>query len=105
MSQKVRILLSTYNGEKYFREQLESLVNQTYPHIEIYIRDDGSTDGTNAIARLYASQYNNIKVFQEQNIGVINSFFSLLRYNASSLLFVIRMIFGNQKKLNVRYSK
>lgn len=83
MSQKVRILLSTYNGEKYFREQLESLVNQTYPHIEIYIRDDGSTDGTNAIARLYASQYNNIKVFQEQNIGVINSFFSLLRYNAS----------------------
>jgi len=79
MSQKVRILISTYNGEKYFREQLESLINQTYPHIEIYIRDDGSTDGTVAIARLFASQYKNIKIFQEDNIGVINSFFSLLR--------------------------
>ena len=79
MAQKVRILLSTYNGEKYLREQMESLINQTYPDIEIYIRDDGSTDGTVTIAKSYASQQRNIDIFQEDNIGVFNSFFFTFR--------------------------
>ena len=40
------ILLSTYNGEKFIKEQLESLINQTYKNIQIMIRDDGSKDKT-----------------------------------------------------------
>jgi glycosyltransferase involved in cell wall biosynthesis len=39
---KVQILLSTYNGEKYVEEQINSLLQQTYPNVEILIRDDGS---------------------------------------------------------------
>lgn len=62
---------------------MESLINQTYPDIEIYIRDDGSTDGTVTIAKSYASQQRNIDIFQEDNIGVFNSFFSLLEKPAS----------------------
>ena len=37
---KVAILLSTYNGELYLKEQLDSLLGQTYKNIDIYIRDD-----------------------------------------------------------------
>ena len=46
---KVNILLSTYNGEKYLSEQLDSLLAQTYPNITICIRDDGSKDNTLSI--------------------------------------------------------
>ena len=43
---KVCILLSTYNGEKYLEEQLTSLINQEGVDIQILVRDDGSTDKT-----------------------------------------------------------
>ncbi|MEE8886442.1 MAG: glycosyltransferase family 2 protein [Eubacteriales bacterium] len=50
----VDILLATYNGEKYLREQLDSLFAQTYQGFRILVRDDGSTDGTMHILREYA---------------------------------------------------
>ena len=43
---KVTVLLSAYNGEKYIGEQIDSILNQTYQNIEIYVRDDGSKDKT-----------------------------------------------------------
>lgn len=46
---KVAILLSTYNGSKYIEKQLESIANQTYENITLFIRDDGSSDGTVAL--------------------------------------------------------
>ena len=47
MSQpKVNILLATYNGEKFLKTQLDSLIEQTYENIDIYVRDDCSTDNT-----------------------------------------------------------
>ena len=42
----VQILMSTYNGEKYLEQQIDGILNQTYPNIRILIRDDGSSDGT-----------------------------------------------------------
>lgn len=78
MSGKVQILLSTYNGERYLKEQIESLLRQTYPHVEILIRDDGSTDATGSILKDYEKQYEQIHVFLEKNVGVTESFFSLL---------------------------
>lgn len=50
---KVHILLSTYNGEKYLAEQLDSLLAQTYQNITIYIRDDGSKDNKVSILQYY----------------------------------------------------
>ena len=41
---KIVILLSTYNGEDYLAEQLDSLLKQTYSDFILIIRDDGSTD-------------------------------------------------------------
>ena len=42
----IAILLATYNGEAYLREQLESIVRQTYKDWSLYIHDDGSSDST-----------------------------------------------------------
>lgn len=75
---KVQILLSAYNGKKYLREQIDSLRNQTWSNLEILIRDDGSTDGTEEILREYEKQYSNIRVFAGKNIGLVQSFFELL---------------------------
>lgn len=57
---KVAIILSAYNGEKYIAEQIESLTKQTYKSIDIFIHDDGSTDSTLDIVKKYVSRYSNI---------------------------------------------
>ncbi|WP_323065234.1 glycosyltransferase, partial [Limosilactobacillus reuteri] len=43
---KIAILMSTYNGQKYLSEQIESIQKQSYSNWQLYIRDDGSTDNT-----------------------------------------------------------
>ena len=45
----VDILLATYNGARFLREQLDSIVGHTYAHWRLLVRDDGSSDGTAAI--------------------------------------------------------
>ncbi|OCL91229.1 glycosyltransferase family 2 protein [Aliarcobacter thereius] len=73
---KITILLSTYNGEAYLKEQLDSLFYQTYKNFEIITRDDGSSDDTLKILRLY-----DIKVLDRtQNLGAKRSFFELLKF-------------------------
>ena len=54
---KVTILMSTYNGEKYIQQQIESIINQTFKNIEIIIRDDGSKDKTINILKKYMERY------------------------------------------------
>ena len=67
--------MSTYNGEKYLREQIDSILNQDYPEISLLIRDDGSTDGTVDILKEYAQKYRDIDYY----LGVQNSFFDLMK--------------------------
>lgn len=75
---KVIICMSTYNGEKYVKEQLESLLNQTYKNIEIYVRDDGSKDNTVSILEEYEKQ-NKIHFIKGKNVGVVGSFYECLK--------------------------
>ena len=42
----VQVLLSTYNGEAYLKEQLDSILNQKNVAVKLFVRDDGSSDGT-----------------------------------------------------------
>ena len=77
--EKVVILLSTYNGEKFLKEQLDSLLQQTYQNIDIMIRDDGSKDNTVNIIKEYQQKYNNIFLEEGKNVGFIKSFFALLK--------------------------
>lgn len=53
----VTILLAVYNGERFLREQIDSLLTQTVKDIKIIIRDDGSKDGSRAIIERFCSEY------------------------------------------------
>ena len=78
MKNKVAVLLSTYNGEKYLSELLTSVEKQENIDFDICIRDDGSTDRTIDIIKFFSSRYNNIKVIFGKNIGYAKSFWKLL---------------------------
>lgn len=77
---KTAILLATYNGEKYLREQLDSLYQQTCKDWTIYVHDDGSTDQTRIILKEYAEKYENfIFLDYPSQHGAKNNFLSLLQ--------------------------
>jgi glycosyltransferase involved in cell wall biosynthesis len=76
---KVAILLSTYNGERFLRDQLESLLSQSHNNISIRVRDDGSVDDTVKILEEYASKHPEIEFRCGTNIGVVGSYIDLLR--------------------------
>lgn len=73
MSKKVNVLMSTYNGERYVKEQLESILCQTYSNVEIYVRDDCSKDGTLSILREYEER-GLIHLEAGENLGFVGSF-------------------------------
>ena len=50
---KISVVMATYNGERFLREQLDSIRNQTRQADELIICDDGSTDGTVELVRKY----------------------------------------------------
>ena len=78
---KTVILLSTYNGEKYLVEQLDSLYNQSYKKFDILIRDDGSSDNTINIIKDYCQKHKNISYYEGNNIGPAKSFFDLINHS------------------------
>jgi glycosyltransferase involved in cell wall biosynthesis len=82
------VILSTFNGEKYLVEQLESLLGQNYSPIKILIRDDGSTDKTVNLLKSYEEKHENIEVIYGKNIGVIQSFFELLHLVPESAAYI-----------------
>lgn len=75
----VVILLSAYNGDRFLAEQLDSLLRQDYAAVQIRVRDDGSTDRTAAILREYADRDPRLRYCSGPNLGVVGSFFELLR--------------------------
>ncbi len=75
----VLILLSTYNGERYLEEQLDSLYNQEGVDVHILARDDGSKDNTISILKSYQNHLSNMIIIEGENIGVGASFFSLIK--------------------------
>lgn len=78
---KIAILMSTYNGEKYLNEQLESIFNQNInAQITLYIRDDGSTDSTIAIIQQWKQKLD-IVLYKEKNLGPAGSFWRLFTLN------------------------
>lgn len=85
----IAVLLATYNGERFLREQIESLYAQTIKDWTIYVHDDGSTDGTKAILDEYVEKKDNFVVLDyPSQKGASNNFFSLLkRVNASYFFF------------------
>lgn len=67
---KISIIMPVYNVEKYLKESIESVINQTYKNLEIIIIDDGSTDKSGEICDEYIKIDNRIKVIHQQNKGL-----------------------------------
>lgn len=71
---RIAVILSAYNGEKYIREQIDSILAQADVELELYIRDDGSSDATVSIIREYTDKFENVHVRKGNNIGFRQSF-------------------------------
>lgn len=76
---EVAILVSTYNGERYLSELFDSLFQQSYHRCRIYVRDDGSRDGTGRILQDYAGERIMLMVDDLGNLGPARSFLQLIR--------------------------
>lgn len=66
---RISVIVPVYNCKRYIQRCLNSLINQTYPELEIIIVDDGSTDGSGEICDTYAMEYKNIHVIHQANGG------------------------------------
>lgn len=81
---QIHIVLATYNGEKYIREQLDSLLDNDFKDICIEVCDDGSSDGTVQIVKEYVERYNCITFHQnEKNLGYTMNFLEGIRRSQS----------------------
>ncbi|MGJ3916027.1 glycosyltransferase family 2 protein [Limosilactobacillus fermentum] len=77
----VAILMSTYNAEPFLKEQINSILGQTYTNWKLFIRDDGSSDSTSLIIEEFTKKDDRIFFVNKdsiKNVGVISSFFLLL---------------------------
>lgn len=81
-SRSITILLAVYNGEKYLKIQIDSLLAQINTEWTLYIRNDGSSDGTQVIIEQYVCQYPD-KIIQVdkggENLGCKDNFLRLLQ--------------------------
>lgn len=81
IKKSILVMMSTYNGEKHLREQIDSILNQKTDH-EIYlrIRDDGSKDRSCDIIEEYISKHpERVELIRGENLGYNGSFFSLIQ--------------------------
>ena len=81
---RVLILLSTYNGEKYLREQLDSIFAQKDVDVAVFASDDISTDNTTTILEEYSKKYNLKYRVNESNKGFTYNFLDLIYDNVDS---------------------
>ena len=71
--------MSTYNGEKFVAEQIESIQKQTFTDWNLLIRDDGSIDKTCEIIDKVLAKDSRIRLIKAENVCVIKSFYNLIK--------------------------
>ena len=76
----VTILIPVYNAEKYLSACLESIIGQTYKDLQVVMVDDGSKDGSLALAQKYCAQYPWMEVYHQENQGVAVARNELLKH-------------------------
>lgn len=104
----IAVLMSTYNGEKYIGEQIESIIGQRTPDWELFIRDDGSTDGTLSVISQYCSRDGRIHLLDDSTShrGVKGSFLWLLAHvQADYYMFCDQDDFWLPSKIEISLAK
>ena len=66
----ISIIVPIYNTEKYLRQCLDSIINQTYTNFEVLLVNDGSPDGSAAICQEYVKNDSRFRYFEKENGGV-----------------------------------
>lgn len=87
---KVNILMSTYNGEEFLAQQIQSIQAQTIEDWTLFIRDDGSSDKTKEIIADFVQKDSRIQWINKddsRNLGVIKSFHALVQYQDADFYF------------------
>jgi len=82
----VLVLMSTWHGERFLKEQIDSILTQEGVEVRLLVRDDGSKDHTSAILSEYASTHPNIEWTAGENIGFVRSFSALVRMALESAI-------------------
>lgn len=105
---EIAILMATYNGEKFLREQIDSIIKQTNNNWTLYIHDDGSTDSTLSIVQQYCREHENI-IFLEDEVkgrGAAQSFFYMLEsIDSLYYMFCDQDDYWQPDKVEVSYSQ
>lgn len=107
-NKKIAILLGAYNAEKYLREQLDSLINQTNQDWTLYIRDDASSDSTAEIIDEYAKNYDNITKITDDlgNLGCNGNYFHILsKVESEYYMFCNADDFWIKDKIEISYNE
>lgn len=86
----VDIVMATYNGAAYIKEQIDSILSQEYPSLRLIISDDGSSDGTREILEAYAQKHPSVirLLPYGQNLGVRCNFSRLLESATADYIFL-----------------
>ena len=69
----ISIIVPVYNGEKYIKRCLNSILNNTYKNIELIIVNDGSKDSSSIICRKIEKSDNRVKYFEKENGGIVSA--------------------------------
>ena len=82
----VSVLIANYNYARYIGEAIESVLNQTYPHFEIIVCDDGSTDNSCEVVEAYAQSVPRLKLLHKQNGGVASALNAAYQQSSGQLI-------------------
>lgn len=85
----VSIIVPVYNVERYIRQCLDSLINQTYQNIEIICVNDGSADRSGEILNQYGKSDARISVFHVENAGVSSARNKALSYASGKYIMYV----------------
>lgn len=85
---KISVVMTTYNGEKYLRDQIDSILPQLKAEDELLVSDDGSTDGTMQILSEYASSDQRVRILEGPREGIIANYESVIRAASGDYIFL-----------------
>ena len=105
---KIAILMATYNGEKYICQQIDSILSQTCKDWELYIHDDGSTDNTIAAVESYVEKYpDKVHLIDGKSTGgaKYNFFYLFSKVEASYYMTCDQDDVWLEKKIELTYDK
>lgn len=88
MEKRVSVVVATYNGEKYLKKQLDSIVCQLNDEDELLISDDGSKDKTIDIIKKYEARYSQIKFYKGPGRGYVSNFEFLIRKARNDIILI-----------------